>query len=287
MRRGISYATLGSMAALMLLAAAPAPSPVVPPAAVASAGSAFVALPGYLSGRGAPDTVLIIPPPPAEGSPGEARNRAAFDITRALRGTPRWDLATADVDLSLDAILADFSCALGFLPTNETTPQLIELIRRSAGDGGAASGQGELFYKLPRPYVRYASTDICVVDSPELRASADYPSGHAAIGFAVALVLAEVAPERATEILARGRIYGESRVVCGVHTPAAVEASRTAVAAFVAVMHANPAFQADIVDAKEEVAALRKQNPADTAPAASCSTAAAIGAKTPWDLTAP
>jgi acid phosphatase (class A) len=31
------------------------------------------------------------------------------------------------------------------------------------------------------------------------------------------LILAELAPERATPILNRGRAYGESRVVCGVH----------------------------------------------------------------------
>lgn len=271
----------GLLGLAVAVAVAAAPMAALPPE------SEFVALPGYLSGGVAPDTVRIIPPPPSEGSPGEHRNRAAFDATRKLRGTPRWDLAITDVDLSLAAILADFSCALGFMPTDDATPRLIALIRPSAGDGGAASAQGKLFYRWPRPYVRYASTDICIADGHELRYSADYPSGHAAIGFAVALVLAEVVPERAAEILARGRIYGESRVVCGVHTPAAIEASRTAVAAFVSVMHANAAFQADMAAAKSEVATLMARPAARAVPAQSCATAGAVGAKTPWDFAAP
>ncbi|XAO70766.1 MAG: phosphatase PAP2 family protein [Acetobacteraceae bacterium] len=44
-----------------------------------------------------------------------------------------------------------------------------------------------------------------------------YPSGHTVRGNIVAFVLSVVMPERAEEILARGRIFGESRIVCGVH----------------------------------------------------------------------
>ena len=39
------------------------------------------------------------------------------------------------------------------------------------------------------------------------------PCGHTAIGWAWALTLSEISPERADSILARGRAFGESRVI--------------------------------------------------------------------------
>ena len=41
-------------------------------------------------------------------------------------------------------------------------------------------------------------------------------------GWTVGLIMAEVAPDRATEILARARAFGEGRLVCGVHTLSAL-----------------------------------------------------------------
>ena len=72
-----------------------------------------------------------------------------------------------------------------------------------------------------------------------------YPSGHNAVGWAWALVLAEVAPERATAILARGRAFGDSRPVCNVHWQSDANAGRVMGAAAVARLHADPVFRAD------------------------------------------
>ena len=60
-----------------------------------------------------------------------------------------------------------------------------------------------------------------------------YPSGHGTLGAACAILMAAMVPERATELFARGREYGESRLVVGAHYPRDIEAGR--IAATVAV----------------------------------------------------
>src|SRR4051794_7875731 len=67
----------------------------------------------YLADAMIPDTTLILPPPPPSHSAAEAADRVAYNNTRALKGTPRWDLATADVAEGASAILDNFACVLG------------------------------------------------------------------------------------------------------------------------------------------------------------------------------
>ena len=98
----------------------------------------------------------------------------------------------------------------------------------------------------------------CIAPEPWLAASGSYPSGHAALGWAWALVLTEMAPERADAILARGMAYGESRVICGVHYSSDVEAGRLVGAVLVARLKADPAFQADFAVAARELAQARR-----------------------------
>jgi acid phosphatase (class A) len=84
-----------------------------------------------------------------------------------------------------------------------------------------------------------------------------YPSGHASIGWAWALTLAEVAPERAGAVLARGLAFGQSRVICGVHYRSDMEAGRIVGAATVARLHSDPVYTAQVAEARKEVAAAR------------------------------
>lgn len=59
---------------------------------------------------------------------------------------------------------------------------------------------------------------------PGLAASSSYPSGHSVLDWAWALVLSEMTPDRADEILARGLARGESRAISGVDYLSDVEA---------------------------------------------------------------
>ena len=84
-----------------------------------------------------------------------------------------------------------------------------------------------------------------------------YPSGPSTLGWAWSLVLAELAPDRADQILRRGLAYGESRAICGVHYASDVEAGRIVGAALFAALKADPAFQTDFETARRELARAR------------------------------
>lgn len=198
------------------------------------------------------DTLKLLPPPPATGSPDEAADVAAFRETRKLADGPRWQQATADVELFTPPAYAGWSCPTGVKISPETTPATVRLMQRTLFDAGRAANPPKEHYKRPRPFTgRTAPT--CV--TPEsLGANASYPSGHASVGWAWALVLAELKPDRADAILQRGHDFGQSRVVCGVHYPSDVEAGRTVGAAVIARLHADEEFIAAMAEAKAELA---------------------------------
>lgn len=218
--------------------------------AVAVIATPTLAADRYLSGASVA-LQPILPPPPVAGSPAERADRATFRATRALAGTPRWTQATGDVDEAVPAMLADYSAAAGRTLSVTATPKLAALLLRMRGDVAAAVNAVKPVYARKRPFL----IDRGPVCQPRalLAKSYDYPSGHSSWGNAVALVLAELMPAQADAILARGRDYGESRVVCGAHSASAVAAGRIAASAVVARLHGDAAFRADLDAARAEL----------------------------------
>lgn len=236
----------------------------------------------YLTGAETPDMHAVLPPPPAAGSAAEAADRAAFQATRALKDTPRWVLAIHDADAKPKVLLSDFACALGLDLGSAETPRLQHLLGRTLGDVEIAFRAAKGDIKRQRPLVGN-DLPICVPRDERLTESYSYPSGHATRGWVFALLLAELVPDKATAVLQRGRVYGESRVVCGAHFPTDVEAGRTVGAALVAALHGNAAFRSDLDAARAEVAALRSPPPS---PPVACA-AEAEAASTPMPMQVP
>jgi acid phosphatase (class A) len=210
----------------------------------------------YLAAPAEPDEVALLPPPSALDTALASAERAVYAATRGLQGTPRWTLASADADRDPAHVLNDFDCAFGLVLDAAKVPRLVQLLARLDADVEQATGPVKAFYHRRRPLVGNEAP-LCVPRTEKLAESFSYPSGHATQGWASALVLAELAPDRAGAILARGRVYGESRIVCGVHWPSDVEAARTAAASLVAVLHDVPEFRADLAAARDDLAALR------------------------------
>lgn len=147
-------------------------------------------------------------------------------------------------------VLADFSPAAGRKLSPEADPALAALLRRVQFDVGEAVKAAKLVWKRQRPFHLDKGRTCQPLDQVT---DYDYPSGHTSWGTAVALVLAELIPDRATEILARGREYGDSRYICGVHNLSAVDAGRFAGASVVARLHGDAAFQQDLEAARKEL----------------------------------
>ncbi len=238
---------------------------------VLAGGPATRAPQSYLD-RDAFDLLTVLPPPPAVGDARDRADRAIFVSTRRFAGTPRWDLARNDVASGPAEMMRDFSCALGVTLTPANAPLLLAVADKASIDTARQTNAAKRRYKRLRPFM----IDQGPICQPrfELR-SYDYPSGHTTRGWTWATILAEIAPDRATAILARGRAYGESRIVCGVYNRSAVEAGLISASATMAVVRAQPAFQADLAAARLEIDALR-HDPAAPRPAACDSEAALV-----------
>lgn len=225
-------------------------------AGIAAFGSATgqQAPPGYLAAT--PDATRVLRPAPKDGDARDLEDKRLYEATRRLEGGPRWAMAQADAPYTVPARIAGYSCALGVKLDGASTPKLAALLGRMMMDVGRLNTAAKAAYARPRPYRRWGGA-ICTPASPQLDNSFDYPSGHAQLGWTDALVLAELAPDRAAEVLARGRAFADSRAVCGVHTVSAIEAGMILASAQFAVSQSAPSFRADLEAARAEVAAAR------------------------------
>jgi acid phosphatase (class A) len=229
---------------------------------------------GYLTDE-ALDSTRLLPPPPATGSLEDRHDRDVFVATRALKGGARWKLAQSDVDQSVEATLKDFSCAAGVDLTPASAPALVSLLNNATPDEMRVVNMAKTHFNRKRPFL-VSPGEICVAKTSDLVQSPDYPSGHATWGWMVGLMLAEIVPDRATEILVRARTYGESRIVCGAHNKSAVLAGETNAAGLVAALHASPAFRSDMQAAQLELESIRRDG--RTPPEAACEAERAAGA---------
>jgi len=232
-------------------------------ATVAATGRAA----GFLAPATLPNAIATIPPAPKEG---DARNALDWDIfvkTRALEGSDRWSMAKSDDSYKPADLLKDFSCAVGVTLTPENSPTLLSIIGRSTIDAGMAAEAAKQLYRRDRPFLHNPG-NICIDRNGGIAKSFDYPSGHASLGWTAGLVVAQLSPETATQVLARGRAYGESRVVCGVHNMSAVEAGRTNAAGVFAALQGSAEYRDALDKARAELAAARA--PGGKPDAASC-----------------
>lgn len=195
------------------------------------------------------DALIFLPPAPvADG----ALERAERDIVRGPWSAARRQQAVEDN--AIDPFAA-FDSVLGARFTAASFPATAALLDRAGRAAGFAGDPVKFRDRRPRPFVNDATITPCIEDTPRLRESFSYPSGHGALGFGWALVLAEIAPAQADAIIERGRDFGWSRVVCGLHYPSDIDAGRVVAAAAIARLHADADFQSQLAAARAEMAA--------------------------------
>lgn len=199
------------------------------------------------------DSLALLPPPPASDSIDFLNDKAMYDAGKLLRNTERGKQAASDADVEGDGVAVAFSKAFGLDITEKKTPELFKLIlkmREDAGDLATRSAKNE--YMRVRPFAFYHEATCNNKDETKLSTNGSYPSGHTTIGWATALVLAEINPDRQGDILMRGYEMGQSRVICGFHWQSDVTAARIVGAAIVARLHAEPMFIDQLNKAKAE-----------------------------------
>ena len=195
----------------------------------------------------------LLPPPPQPGSTIFSNDEARYKWGKELRDTPRGDQAAEDANVSGSGVPNAFSEAFGIKISPETTPNIYKLVLKMREDAGdLATRAAKEYYMRTRPFAYYKEMTCNPKQQEELSTNGSYPSGHTAIGWATALVLAEINLDRQNEILIRGFEMGQSRVICGYHWQSDVDAARIVSSAVVARLHANKEFAKYLKKAKKE-----------------------------------
>lgn len=218
----------------------------------ASMGPRAAKLTGYFAANPL-NGKAILGPPPAPDSPHGKADRAVFEETRRLEGSPRWKTAIQDNDLWGGGALKRFSCALGVDLSEAQTPATWKILHKIELDVRTVGTPAKDFCDRKRPLIGN-DAPLCVPREDWMKTNASYPSGHSMAAWSWSLILTELKPAKADPLLQVGREGGESRVICGVHFVSDVEAGRTLGSAMVARLHSEPAFQADMAAAKREMA---------------------------------
>lgn len=209
-------------------------------------------LAGYLPPAALPNSLTLVPPAPTPGTAVYALDEAVSKANLTLQGSPRFQQAASDANLSFPHTAETFSCAMGIPINDSETPHLYMLLRRSFTDAALSSYAAKNHYNRSRPFMENNRPTCTPNDEAFLRKDGSYPSGHTTIGWAWALILTEIAPTQTDAILARGRSFGDSRLVCNVHWQSDVNEGRIMGAGTVAILHTDPAFLADLNAAKAD-----------------------------------
>ncbi|MDE6577956.1 MAG: phosphatase PAP2 family protein [Muribaculaceae bacterium] len=222
----------------------------------------------FLNEGDLPNSLELLPPPPDPMSVTFLVDRARYEWGKSMRNTERGEQAYQDSKLGGDGVPRAFSEAFGVEISKENTPEIYKLVvgmREDAGD--LATRDAKVHYMRTRPYIYFNDHTCNPEDEKNLSTNGSYPSGHTSIGWATALVLTEVNPERQNEILDRGFEMGESRVICGYHYQSDVDAGRLTGAVAVARLHADEGFNKQLEKAKKEFARLKKEGKVAPPPA--------------------
>ena len=207
----------------------------------------------YFSAEEMPDLIKCLPPPP-----DTIGVDFAHDILRYMWGkTQRSDSARAaiayrDAVWNYDSLFVEFDVPFGLKISKEGTPEIYKYLVNSLSTIDQTRVEPKAFYHRKRPFERFREHMLTVYEEKYLSGEGSYPSGHSQRGYATALLLSEVNPANADTIMARGFMYGESRVIVGAHWQSDVDASRLCAAIGLTRLHTSPAFLEQLNKAQVE-----------------------------------
>lgn len=199
----------------------------------------------YLSAR-KPDAVALLAPPPLPGSPEQAADMAT--VRSVSRAAPTSDTAMALSEKKFSVYT--FASQIGPFFQPSALPKTTAFFDHVQSDAEIVTDSSKDFFKRPRPY-----TVDPTLASGKLEKSFSYPSGHSTESMVLALVLAEVLPEKRDAIVGRARQIGWHRVEIARHYPTDIYAGRVLAQAIVREMKTNLQFQSDLAAARKEVSA--------------------------------
>ena len=200
----------------------------------------------YYLPPGKPDVVALLARPPLPDSSEQAADLA--EVRAVSRAAPSNDVVMAFTEKKFD--IFNFTPAIGPFFVPGKFPKTEAFFQRVQHDAETVTDNAKDFYKRPRPYVLDPS-----LASGKLEKSFSYPSGHSTESMVLALVLAEVFPDRRDAIIAEARNIGWHRVEIARHYSTDIYAGRVLAQAIVRDMNKNRKFRHDLDAVRAEVAA--------------------------------
>lgn len=210
-------------------------------------------VPTYFTQEEMPDMLKFLPAPPDTLSEAFSHDVMRYFWGKQMRqDSVRAAIALRDADWSAEYIFSEFSVPFGLNITKENTPEIYKLLTQSLYTVDLVGKKAKAFYNRKRPFDRFKEPSLYPKDDEALSKNGSYPSGHTIRGWSTVLLLAEINPERADTLLARGYMYGESRVIVGAHWQSDVDAGRLAATAAYMKLHTSDAFLEQLRKAKAE-----------------------------------
>lgn len=193
---------------------------------------------------GQPDAVALLPPPPPPGSPEQAADMQ--EVRLVSHAAPTNDVVVAFTEKEFT--IFNFTPAIGSYFQPGKFPKTEAFMHNVQKDAETITDHAKNYWKRPRPFMIDHS-----LATGKLEKSFSYPSGHSTESMVLALVLADLFPEKRDAIIAEARMIGWHRVEIARHYPTDIYAGRVLAQAIVQQMQKSADYQRDFVAAKAEV----------------------------------
>jgi acid phosphatase (class A) len=189
----------------------------------------------------------VLPEPPAAASDKTLSELALLHRVEAARTPEQAERAMAD---DKNESIFIYQSVMGAAFTAAALPLTAAFSTRVKNDEGINTAPAKDGFKRVRPYnLDKTLHPTCVTKTK----NDSYPSGHTTTGYLMALTLIDMVPEKRDAILARADDYANNRLVCGVHYPSDLQASKLLAYSIHAVMGTHPQYQKELAAAKLEL----------------------------------
>jgi acid phosphatase (class A) len=191
------------------------------------------------------DLTKFLAPPPAQDSDETKAELKEVHMYQDTRTKDMVDYAKADQDKNIFRfadVMGESFTPDKLLLTKAFFDKVVKITK-------SVTDPAKKFYNRPRPYV----FDPTVKPSDDPETSPSYPSGHATAGTVMAILLANMVPEKKAEIYSRGWKFGMNREIGGVHYRSDIESGRIAGSLIAEKLMSDKKFMVEFSKAKDEI----------------------------------
>ena len=198
---------------------------------------------------GKPKASELLAPPPLPDSTEQAADMATVHSVYQAASDADKQAAYAEKKFSV----YNFTDSVGAYFVETNLPKTTAFFEKVQKDAETVTDLGKDYFHRPRPF----TTDPSLANG-KLEKSFSYPSGHSTESMVLALVLADLLPDKHDAIIAHARQMGWHRVQIARHYPTDIYAGRVLGQAIAKEFKHSDEFEKEANEAKAEIEAARK-----------------------------